>query len=115
MSVYTPPDGAKTRGLPVLFDGEDMTRVPTPAILDHLIAAKRIPPMIAVFIGNAPGARPVELPCNPKFAQFVHDEVLPWVRRTCGGSDAADRTVIAGSSYGGLAATFIALVPADVR
>ncbi len=71
VAVYTPAGysrDAKPYGLIVLFDEKpyiDENIIPTPTILDNLIAENRIPPMVAVFIDNPPGdARDRELPCT---------------------------------------------------
>ncbi|MEI8632250.1 alpha/beta hydrolase-fold protein [Vibrio sp. PP-XX7] len=41
----------------ILFDGDDyLSKVPTPVILDNLIAARKIPPVRAVFLNNQPPA-----------------------------------------------------------
>ncbi|MDG9925063.1 MULTISPECIES: enterochelin esterase [unclassified Pseudomonas] len=102
--------GAADNHLLYLFDAEAyLGKVPTPTILDNLIAAGRIPPMAAVLIDNAsPEARGVELPPNPDFARFLAEELQPWVAQQ-GLSVPAPRTVIAGSSYGGLASSYAAL------
>lgn len=102
--------GAADNHLLYLFDAEAyLGKVPTPRVLDNLIAAGAIPPMAAVLIDNpSPEARGAELPPNPDFARFLAEELQPWVRAH--GLDApAARTVIAGSSYGGLASSYAAL------
>ncbi|MFP6583237.1 MAG: hypothetical protein VCD00_11885, partial [Candidatus Hydrogenedentota bacterium] len=53
------------------------TVVPTPRILNNLIHAKKIPPVVAVFVGNAKGMRNDELPCNDDFIDFVSTELMP--------------------------------------
>jgi enterochelin esterase family protein len=112
ISIYTPPgyskDGA-AYDLLLVFDGDTyIDVVPTPVTLDNLISEKRIPPMVAVIIGNAPGARSSELPCNPTFADFLNSELVAWVRRTYNVTHDPRRVTIGGSSYGGLAATYTA-------
>ncbi|MEN0106170.1 MAG: alpha/beta hydrolase-fold protein, partial [Pseudomonas sp.] len=84
-------------------------KVPTPTILDNLIAQGRIPSTAVVLIDNpSPEARGAELPPNPEFVRFLAEELVPWVRQQ--GIDASPaRTVIAGSSFGGLAASYAAL------
>lgn len=101
------PAGTKATGLAVVFDGERYTDdIPTPTILDNLIATGRIPPTAAVFVGNpSSDTRSAELPCNPTFARFLADELLPWAREQ-GVHAPADRTAVVGASYGGLAAAF---------
>ncbi len=115
VTVYLPPKvEPKDAGthLLVLFDGPDYLgrRAPVPAMLDRLTGDGRLPPVMAVFIAN-PGAaaRARELPANPAFAAMLADELLPWLTATTGIRPRPDRTVLAGSSYGGLAAVTAAL------
>jgi len=119
IAVYLPPGYSKTAkpyGLLVLFDegaylGDEkqVVLVPAPTILDNLISEHRIPPMIALLAGNAPGARNRELPCNPAFADFLNFELVPWARRSYNVTADPQQTVIGGSSYGGLAAAYAGL------
>jgi enterochelin esterase-like enzyme len=110
--VYTPPGYSKTAppyGLLLVFDGDTYIKVvPTPVTLDNLIADKRVPPLVAVMIGNAPHARSSELPCNPTFAEFLSAELVPWLRRLYNVTSDPRQVTIGGSSYGGLAATYAA-------
>ena len=101
---------ATQQGLLVLFDAHAFVHdVPTPRILDNLIADGLIPPMAAVIVGNAsPEARGQELPPNLKFAQFMAEELMPWVKQQ-GLSQLARKTVVAGSSYGGLVSSYLGL------
>lgn len=113
VAVYTPPGyGKESKPYPlvVLFDEKSYLRaVPTPVILDNLIAEKRIPPVVAVLLDNPPGARSRELPCNTAFADFLNFELVPWIRRSYNVTTDASRTVVGGSSYGGLAAAYAGL------
>jgi enterochelin esterase-like enzyme len=110
--VYTPPGYSTTApqyGLLLVFDGDTYIKVvPTPVTVDNLIADKRIAPLVAVMIGNAPKARSVELPCNPAFADFLNAELMPWIRRLYNVTSDPRQVTIGGSSYGGLAATYAA-------
>jgi enterochelin esterase family protein len=108
--VYKPP-AFTTRGerypLLIMFDGDAYTSlVPTPAILDNLIASKRLPPLVAVFVGNT--NRGVDLTCSPKFSDFVATELIPWMRAEFHATSDAATTIAAGSSLGGLAAAYVA-------
>ncbi|MFC4313883.1 enterochelin esterase [Steroidobacter flavus] len=124
VSVYTPSGYRKqgTRyGLLLMFDRLSYTSdVPTPTILDNMIADKAIPPMVAVLIDsrvtNDPDgdARSRELPPNDKYQSFLRDELLPLIRKRYNVSADPKRNVVAGSSYGGLAATYTALSNAAV-
>ena len=98
------------RALLVLFDAHAYLRdVPTPQIVDNLIADGLIPNTAVVLVANASSElRGQELPPNPQFARFMGQELMPWLAQQ-GISVPAARTVIAGSSYGGLAASYVAL------
>ena len=108
VGIYLPPGyspRAKPYPLLVVFDEESyLTLVPTPTILDNLIWEKRIPPMVALLIGNAPGARDRELVCNPEFFRALVTELLPWAHGWYNFTSDPRQTVVAGSSAGGLAA-----------
>lgn len=112
--IYLPAN-YRTRGKPytllILFDGQSyLDLVPTPAILDNLIAAGKIPPTLAVLVDNpTPADRELELACHRPFADFLVKELLPWAREKYHVTDDPGSTVIAGSSYGGLAATCSAM------
>lgn len=100
------PDNA----LLLAFDGDEhLERVPVSAILDRLRQQGRIPPTAALLVGNAPGdARSRQLPPDTLFARFLSEELLPWAD-SMGLAAAPERTIAAGESYGGLAATWAAL------
>jgi enterochelin esterase-like enzyme len=84
-----------------------LTKVPTPVILDNLIAASKIPPTIAVLIANpSQESRNEELTPNPKFADFLAKELIPWIHAHYNVTDDPGKTVVAGSSLGGLAAAY---------
>jgi len=110
-AVYTPPGyraDATPYGLLIVFDGIAYTAmVPTPVILDNLIAQNRIAPMVAIVLANVTTtSRSDELPCNPRFADFLASEVVPWVRKNYNVTTDPARIIVAGSSLGGLAATY---------
>lgn len=112
--IYLPAGyqaGVKTYSLLILFDGQSyLDLVPTPTILDNLIAAGKIPPTVAVLVDHpSPAERERELPCYRPFADFLSKELLPWVRERYQATADPAKTVIAGSSYGGLAATCAAM------
>jgi enterochelin esterase family protein len=110
--IYTPTGFAGSGdGYPllVLFDG-DRNVMWMPTILDNLIAKKQIPPLVAVLVDDSqPSARGTELPCNPAFADFLAKELVPWSHERYHASQDAARTIVAGSSFGGLAAVFAGL------
>ena len=105
--VYLPAT-ALTPLLPVLlvFDGrqyKDM--LPLPQILDYLIAEGQIPPVGALLVDN-PDRR--ELACQPEFADYIANKVLTWLRETYPVTSDPRQTIAVGSSYGGLAAAYLA-------
>jgi enterochelin esterase-like enzyme len=108
VAVYLPPrysPSARPYPLLVVFDEEAyLTLVPTPTILDNLISKRRIPPMVALLISNAPGARDRELFCNPELYRALVTELLPWAHGLYTFTSDPRQTVVAGSSAGGLAA-----------
>ncbi|MGI3129542.1 enterochelin esterase [Halopseudomonas pachastrellae] len=112
LTLYT-PTGEQHNALPllILFDEQAYTlEVPTPTLLDNLISAGRIPPMAAVLVGNPDRAsRATELPGNPAFADFLAMELLPWLQSRLPISRAAEDRIVAGSSFGGLAAAYVAM------
>ncbi|OAD85960.1 esterase [Comamonas thiooxydans] len=101
---------AAQRSLLVLFDAQAYLRqVPTPAIIDNLMADGLLPATAVVLVANGAGdARSRELPPNPVFADFMGKQLMPWLKAQ-GIAAGAERTVIAGSSYGGLASSYVAL------
>ncbi len=112
--VYRPAGWQQTpvdqRALLVLFDAHAYVQdVPTPQIVDNLIADGLIPNTAVVLVGNASSAlRGTELPPNPQFADFMGQQLMPWLAAQ-GVEVPAKRAAIAGSSYGGLAASYVAL------
>lgn len=112
--VYTPagydPNGPPC-ALLVQFDGRRYcVLIPLPTLLDNLIAAGRLPPLVAVMVGSADQqSRNRELACLPAFNAFLVDELLPWLRARYRVTDDPARVVVSGSSLGGLAAAHAAL------
>jgi enterochelin esterase-like enzyme len=109
--VYTPP-GYKPTGRPyrllVLFDGRQYARlIPTPTILDNMIADGRLPPTVAVMIDQR--ERVKELYLNPSFADFVAGELVPWVRGRYHLTRSPREAVVGGLSLGGVAAAYTAM------
>ena len=96
-------------GYPLLitFDGrlsKDLLNVP--AMLDHLVATGQIPPLIALFV-DQPNRQ--ELLCEPAFADYMAQRVMPWLRENFPVTTDPAQTVLTGSSYGGLAAVYLGL------
>ena len=104
----------------VALDGEtnggkpNETLIPIPQIVENL-KADQIPPTVVVLVGSVDGAtRTRNLGGSEPFADFLSQELVPWVRSHCrAGLDPA-HTVIAGQSHGGLAAAHAAFHHPDV-
>src|ERR1051325_1394500 len=114
--IYTPHGysaGKKPYGLLVLSDGGlyvNAAHVNT--TLDNLIAAGVIPPLVAVMVDNPNRWR--ELSCNPTYADFLAQEIVPWARANYHATDRPEQTIIGGSSLGGLQAAFVGLKHPEV-
>jgi enterochelin esterase family protein len=120
-SVYTPPGSDQigdpraqgaSAGYPlvVLFDGDQYSSddmIPGPTIVDNLIAAKKIPPVVVAFVDQIDRAK--DLNCSKEFAAFVATELVPRVRSEQHASTEARRTTVGGSSLGGVMAAYCAL------
>jgi len=111
--TYMPPGSANTP-LPVLvvFDGRTYKdRLKLPEMLDYLLENGQIPPVAALMVDNSDRS---ELQCQPEFADYVANEVVPWLRTTYPVTTDPRQTVVVGSSLGGLAAVFLAFKHPDV-
>jgi enterochelin esterase family protein len=114
--VYTPAGYSakeKPYDLLLLFDGEDYGNgvqilVPTPTVLDNLIAQKKIPPVVLVLV-NADSQRLRDLSCSQNFTDFLTKELLPEVRRSYRVTVDPKHVVVGGSSLGGLASAYAGL------
>lgn len=120
LTLYTPSgnDATTAADLLIVFDGEiydgsPSSLIPTPTILDNLIAEKKIGPTVAVFVNNV-GQRNRDLGGYAPFADFIASELIPWVRGNYRIKDGPGHVVLAGSSRGGLAASHCAFVHSDV-
>ena len=111
VTVYTPPgysDQSPHLPLLLVFDAEAyIEQVSAPTLLDNMIAAKKIPPLIAVFV-HSKGTRDSDLPPNERFPSFIVDELLPRLRHEYRLAEDPQKNVVCGSSFGGLAATHLA-------
>jgi enterochelin esterase family protein len=118
--VYVPagynPKRAEPYPVLICFDGRlYIDAIPVPAILENLVTAGEILPMMAIFIRQLPQPmRNFELGNNAPFADFVATELLPYIRSKWHTTSDPARTVVCGSSAGGLAAVFFALHRPDL-
>ena len=93
----------------LIFGSSYISQTRLPLILDDLIAARRIPPVVAIFIDFPPGVQDEESGGDGKFGDFVARELLPWVRERVHVTDDPRRVVIGGASAGGHSAACVAL------
>lgn len=119
IAIYAPP-GYRRDGPPndllLLFDGPAYlsSENAMPTTMDNLIAAAKIRPTIAVLVSNVGSRRLTDLVPNPEFADFMANELVPWVRSRYNVTNDPDRTVIGGFSAGGLAAAYMGLRHSNV-
>jgi enterochelin esterase-like enzyme len=121
LSVYTPPnyETFKATDLLIIFDGVTYdgggaSLIPTPTILDNLIAAKKIGPTIAIFVNNMGDERNRDLGGYLPFSDFIATELIPWARTNYRISSGPSHVALAGSSRGGVAAAHCAFYHSDV-
>jgi enterochelin esterase family protein len=108
--VYQPPGQLVGEKLPTVYfnDGSDFLRIINgPEILDRLIAARQLPPLIAVFI--PPIIRNDDYDRNPAYADFMALELVPFVQANFDADPDPDKTAVLGVSRGGLAAVHTAV------
>lgn len=97
--------------LVILLDGQYWaSNMPIFAPLDALTNKGQLPPAVYVLIDSvSPEQRGQELPCNALFWQAVQQELLPMVQALHPVTDNPEKTIVAGQSFGGLAAMYAGL------
>jgi enterochelin esterase-like enzyme len=113
--VYKPPEYSDSgEPYPLLIVGASyINQIRLPAILDNLIARRRIPPVVAIFVGFPPSGpgqnvQDEESGGGDAFGDFVAIELLPWVRERVKVTTDPRHVVIGGASAGGHSAAFVA-------
>jgi enterochelin esterase family protein len=109
---YLPPGYAAAADTlyPVVYvlDGANyVEKMNVPKVLDHLIANKSIPPVMAVF--SEPADRQEEYSRNPRWRAFVTSELVPQVDKRFRTFSAPDQRVILGSSLAAYGAVDLAV------
>lgn len=118
-NVYLPAHGKHPGKLPVVYvtDGYEymhpkMGNMIT--ILDNLIADQKIKPVAAVFIDHrepinrSNNRRMTELAMNPRYAEFITKEFLPYIEKNYPVDNTPASRAILGTSMGGLTAAYLA-------
>ncbi|HET9013601.1 MAG TPA: alpha/beta hydrolase-fold protein, partial [Gemmatimonadaceae bacterium] len=112
--IYTPPgyDAKAPVPYPLLlaFDGREyLDTIPLPLILDTLLAGRHAPPMVAVLVDDSSFAvRLGDLANQPRMVSYLASQLLPWVRSRYHVTRDPQRTIVTGSSAGGLASAYAA-------
>ncbi len=121
--VYSPPGKSRTKPIPVVYvtdGGEYLSLGKMNIILDNLIDAKKIVPVIAVFIDprtdyNDAGTskRMQDYSASNAYLDFVEKEVSPYIEEHYPASIRPEERLIVGASMGGLIATYAVLQRPD--
>lgn len=87
-------------------DGGDYVKLSkAPIILDNLIGAGLISPLVAVFV--PPRERDQEYNCSDHYVQFFCDELIPELERLYNLSSDAEKRAVIGPSLGGLISLYM--------
>ncbi|MDN5669511.1 MAG: enterochelin esterase [Renibacterium salmoninarum] len=110
------PEAAASGAVVFLLDGDDWIYLhPAGMAFEAAHRAGELPPCTLVFLPSPAGdRRREELALNSLFWQAVRDELLPLVAEQLGRPVDPASTVLAGQSYGGLAALFAAVTMPEV-
>lgn len=109
VSVYVPPGAQNHSSLPTAYfhDGAlYVDQVPTPQIIEALIRAEEIEPLVAVFV--SPINRSVEYRGETRFLDFFNGELVDFVQEHYPVAEQPARRAVIGSSRGGLGALAVA-------
>ncbi|HKS32998.1 MAG TPA: enterochelin esterase, partial [Enterobacteriaceae bacterium] len=110
--IFTTGDAQpEDRPLALLLDGQFWAEsMPVWPALASLTREGRLPPAVYLLIDVIDTAhRSEELPCNPEFWLAVQEELLPMIQAQTPFSSLPERTLVAGQSFGGLAAMYAGL------
>ncbi|RMH81417.1 MAG: hypothetical protein D6681_18215 [Calditrichaeota bacterium] len=114
--VYTPPgyqqDTLRYPSIYVQDGGEYMQLGSMVNVLDNLIAASMIEPVIAVFVN--PVNRNQEYWLNADYARMLRDELVPFVEGSYRTRPAAAHRAVMGASLGGLISLYTAFLYPEV-
>ncbi|MEP0072685.1 MAG: enterochelin esterase [Marinomonas sp.] len=94
--------------LVLLFDGQYWAKhLPIYTDLDSLTSQGKLPPAQYVFIDSISSSkRGEELACNELFWHSLQEELIPHIAEQFAITNAAEKTIVAGQSLGGLSSVF---------
>ena len=95
----------------IFFDGQQYNELlNVPKALDILVEQGQLPPIQVIFVYPPNDQeRPKELTPNAKFSAFFSDELMPWIQKNAPAKVDSKKTVLLGSSLGGLSSAYLAL------
>jgi enterochelin esterase-like enzyme len=101
----------RARNVTVFLDAELYRDcVGATSIIDALVSGGDIDSSLFVFVSmESAASRWVECPCYSPFAQFIEEELFPWLESAYPCTLEAQERVIAGLSYTGLAAAYVSM------
>jgi len=108
--VRRPPAHSNCTTLVVFLDGElYLDRVKADSIIEDATSTGKIADAWHVFVSyESIESRWRECPCYPPFAQFVAEELIPWIHALDPAFSKIKNRILVGLSYTGLAAAFVA-------
>lgn len=108
--VWYLPGISPAQKICLFLDGEYYVKhMDAPALLTDLQDKKLIPPVACLFVSHVNGAaRHDDFTCNPRYARFVVEDLMPWIREHSKVTELRDH-LIGGVSLSGLEAAYIAL------
>ncbi|MBS0847636.1 enterochelin esterase [Citrobacter sp. JGM124] len=110
--VYTTgEDTGQDKPLAILLDGQFWAEsMPIWQPITTLTQTGHLPPAVYILIDVIDEAhRSLELPCYADFWLAVQEELLPLVKSSVAFTDKPEQTLVAGQSFGGLAALYAGL------
>lgn len=116
--VYLPPDyDPRDRRYPALYfcDGESyLVSARAPQMMDALLAQGEVAPAIMVFVERSAGGGAMDDRLAARYAQFLADELVPWVDARYATSTDPQERVIGGAGANGTFSLYVALERPDV-
>lgn len=123
--IYLPFNYDKLSNIPVIYvtDGHeymDDQKGSMVIVLDNLIAKEIIKPIIAVFIDPRDpdslqiNKRESQFLLNEKYLKFVTEELIPIIDSKYKTDNSPNNRAILGTSYGGVCATYFAIMKPDI-